>query len=1486
MTSPIGAVYLAVLPDLSGFGREAARQLSGPVRRASEQAADQAADTFKRNGTEAGRGFGARVASGTKSGFAKLRTLADAAGVGAGAALAAGVSSALDLEGVRAKINAQLGLTGKEAAEAGQVAGSLYAKAYGSSMEEVGDAVTSVVRNLDGMRGASKSALESTTAHALDAAQVLDADVGGVTRAVSQMLRTGLAGSADEAFDIIVKGAQQGADSSGDLLDSLNEYSVQFAKLGLSGTQALGLIRQGLQAGARDSDQISDALKEFTLQAGSGSKPVADAYKALGLNAKQMTAEFGKGGPAAARVLDTVLTRLKTVKDQGDRTNLVKTLFGGPGEDAGAALFALDVDKASTSLGRVQGAADSAGKSLHSTNATEFEAFKRGLISSVRDAVTTYGLPALQQLKEAGAATGIQPSGLVAAGTAVAGVALGAKAVSASYGAARTVVSGTATVIRGAGGAWDSLRLRAMYAGDAARKGGTMVRTAGTSVATAGRAAWSTTTSLGAMTVGWVRSGAAATASAAKQGGAWIANTARAAWSAATSLGAMAVAYARTGLAASASAAQQLVAATATGVVRLAVVGWTAAQWLLNAALAANPVGLVIVGLVALGALFVVLWKRSDTFRAIVLGAWTAIKNGTLATWNAVKGVLLGVFKVIWTVVSFYFTVYKTIILTAWRVISSVTAALWRAGVRDVIMGVLGHLRRGFDIAIRAIAIIWAGLKKAARDPISFVVHTVYGKGLKPIWDGLAGRVGLPKLPDPPKFSTGGVLGGYRPGHDSVLAWLSQGEGVLRPEVVRYLGPAWVHGINRAARSGQLGRTGAAAEMPGFAKGGIVGKIGGAVGGFFKAGRDLFMEGLGVAARKALNPIVSAAEASSFGKTGFGQLVTRLPRKIVDGILSYFDRNQSKWMNKLGGGSVVRVAASQIGQGDRGRENDNKYNDRWGFGPGTAWCANFVSWVLDKAGAGSRYPGYPSAAVAVYSGAMHKVPRDQARPGDLGFYEGGGSSHINIIERNDGGTLTTIGGNEGPVVRRAHRNDQSSVGRPKYATGGVVDNVIPLRPGQREAQVFTRRDEDPGDRRDPLVSLYRKLGPRTAALVSKALANVRPMATGGLVTRPTLALVGEAGPELVTPLRYANGGVVAARKKRETAKERKARRAREKKERATALKQLRKGVPALPAKLNPATVTTKGVKSLLGGIAKQVGKAFTGRTRSRALSTVTRTQTQLLAKTAQRDTVNGRLATARTQLDDLRKARTEFAGNVAGNARQFGALTGLGTVYDASDISARLGDRLTLLRQFTGNLKTLAARGLNAGLLRQLYEAGPEQGGAYAQALVEASAQQLRDINATAGALDSEATRLGEQGGSQFYDAGIRAAEGLVKGLERQKATIEKQMKTIADALVKQLKKSLKIKSPSQVMAEVGRMTAQGFGLGIEQATPAVVQAAAAMTAAPRTLASPPAARTAPAAPPTVRVFIGDRELTDIVRTEIDTADADLVRQLYTRGVA
>jgi hypothetical protein len=67
---------------------------------------------------------------------------------------------------------------------------------------------------------------------------------------------------------------------------------------------------------------------------------------------------------------------------------------------------------------------------------------------------------------------------------------------------------------------------------------------------------------------------------------------------------------------------------------RAATVAYTAVQWLLNAAMYANPIGLVVLAVVALVAIFVIAYKKSETFRNII---------------NALGRALLGIGEAIWT---------------------------------------------------------------------------------------------------------------------------------------------------------------------------------------------------------------------------------------------------------------------------------------------------------------------------------------------------------------------------------------------------------------------------------------------------------------------------------------------------------------------------------------------------------------------------------------------------------------------------------------------------------------------------------------------------------------------------------------------------------------------------------------------------------------------------------------------------------------------
>ena len=347
------------------------------------------------DGRAPGRRIGDDVGDGLSDGFDPdlsgdvlgdldaLATGAAVAGIGAvvGQLFLDGFTTSVENGAANAKLAAQLDLSTEESARLGGIAGDLWAANWGENVGQVNEAIRATLTAglLPGGLDASNQEIEETTAKVLALSDAFDQDPTQIARAAGQLVRTGLAGDGAEALDVIAAGFQRTGDLSGDFLETLNEYSTQFRKLGIDGEAGVGLIAQGLEAGARDSDKVADSLKEFSIRAVDGSELTAQSFRDLGLDAESMAAQIGRGGDEAASGLDTVLDRLRSVEDPVKRAQIAVGLFGVQSEDLGDALFALDLSPAVDEFESVEGAADRVGEKLTDSVANDVETGKRAL---------------------------------------------------------------------------------------------------------------------------------------------------------------------------------------------------------------------------------------------------------------------------------------------------------------------------------------------------------------------------------------------------------------------------------------------------------------------------------------------------------------------------------------------------------------------------------------------------------------------------------------------------------------------------------------------------------------------------------------------------------------------------------------------------------------------------------------------------------------------------------------------------------------------------------------------------------------------------------------------------------------------------------------------------------------------------------------------------------------------------------------------------
>ncbi len=153
---------------------------------------------------------------------------------------------------------------------------------------------------------------------------------------------------------------------------------------------------------------------------------------------------------------------------------------------------------------------------------------------------------------------------------------------------------------------------------------------------------------------------------------------------------------------------------------------------------------------------------------------------------------------------------------------------------------------------------------------------------------------------------------------------------------------------------------------------------------------------------------------------------------------------------------------------------------------------------------------------------------------------------------------------------------------------------------------------------------------------------------------------------------------------------------------------------------------------------------------------------------------------------------------------------------------------------FNVSIVKLRKLGLSKDTLNTIAAAGVDGGGVTAAALAKANPAQIKQLNATQVSLHRIGDNVGATVAGDFYDIGIRAGQGMVKGLESQIRAIEKAMIRYANAATGALAKKLRIHSPSRVMHELGAFTAKGFENGIISGSGHVSSAMAGMVQVPQ----------------------------------------------------
>jgi hypothetical protein len=437
---------------------------------------------------------------------------------------------------------------------------------------------------------------------------------------------------------------------------------------------------------------------------------------------------------------------------------------------------------------------------------------------------------------------------------------------------------------------------------------------------------------------------------------------------------------------------------------------WTIVQWAWSAALQASGIPLLIIGIAALVAGIIIAYKKVDWFRAAIQWVWKVIKAAVVAVVDWFKGpfanfftkTIPGIFNAVlswvkrnwpwilgaltgpiglavvaiiksWDKIKAGFRLawewIKKNILSPIGTFFTKTIPGWATTFKDKVVG-------AFDLARAGIKTAWDKIKGIARQPVQFIVDTVYNKGIVGVWNKVASAFGAPKL-STYKFASGGVMPGYTPGKDvhrfvsptGGRLELSGGEAIMRPEFTRAVGSGFVNTMNTIAKSrGAQGIKAALAPALGgnpitgtdrslryanggvvqrFADGGIFGWIksaasaavgaGSAAWNKIKEGAAWLKDTIEASARAGVKNVVNPLLKNFPGMdTGFGKMLRRIPDRLIDALFNY-----GKEADKRGGGGI---GGPKIQAALRWAKTQNGLPYQWGGNGNPSWdCSGFMS---------------------------------------------------------------------------------------------------------------------------------------------------------------------------------------------------------------------------------------------------------------------------------------------------------------------------------------------------------------------------------------------------------------------------------------------------------------------------------------------------------------------------------------------------------------
>ena len=224
-------------------------------------------------------------------------------------------------------LQAKTGMSAEAVGELKDEMYDIYKNNFGDSLTDVADKIALVTQNID---ESDPEKIKEITQNAIGLSDTFGSDFEENLRGVNGLI-TNMGLTADEAFDLIAKGSQNGLDKTHELTDNLAEYSQLWGQAGFSAQEMFSILQNGLDSGAYKLDNVNDLVKEISISIIDGR--VSENIDSFSEKTKQLFESFENGGATQREVFNSIINDLSNTTNLADQLATASRNWSALGED-------------------------------------------------------------------------------------------------------------------------------------------------------------------------------------------------------------------------------------------------------------------------------------------------------------------------------------------------------------------------------------------------------------------------------------------------------------------------------------------------------------------------------------------------------------------------------------------------------------------------------------------------------------------------------------------------------------------------------------------------------------------------------------------------------------------------------------------------------------------------------------------------------------------------------------------------------------------------------------------------------------------------------------------------------------------------------------------------------------------------------------------------------------------------------------------------